>query len=82
MGADVTRLALLLLFAGRANAQLSCTREEELVTNLRWLREACEQEEHTTHAGCNGGKCQDINSSNHGAARVQVARHSNRTHEC
>eukprot|EP01043_Picozoa_sp_COSAG02_P028361 COSAG02_NODE_1715_length_11211_cov_8.483801_8_plen_692_part_00 len=38
------RLALLLLFAGRANAQLSCAREEELVTNLRWLREACEQE--------------------------------------
>ena len=39
------RLALLLLlFAGRASAQLSCAREEELVANLRWLREACQQE--------------------------------------
>ena len=37
-------LLLLLLFAGRASAQLSCAREEELVANLRWLREACEQE--------------------------------------
>ena len=38
------RLALLLLFAGGASAQLSCAREEELVANLRWVRKACEQE--------------------------------------
>ena len=37
-------LLLLLLFAGRASAQLSCAREEDLVANLRWLRAACEQE--------------------------------------
>jgi hypothetical protein len=30
--------------AGRASAQLSCAREEELVADLRWLREACGQE--------------------------------------
>ena len=32
------RLALvLLLFAGRVGAQLSCASEEELVANLRWV---------------------------------------------
>ena len=34
----------MLLFAGRVGAQLSCASEEELVANLRWVREACEQE--------------------------------------
>eukprot|EP01043_Picozoa_sp_COSAG02_P042294 COSAG02_NODE_3584_length_6524_cov_7.274934_7_plen_46_part_01 len=40
------RLALLLLlpFAGRVGAQLSCASEEELVANLRWVREVCEDE--------------------------------------
>ena len=37
-------LLLLLLFAGRVGAQLSCASEEELVANLRWVREACERE--------------------------------------
>eukprot|EP01043_Picozoa_sp_COSAG02_P075931 COSAG02_NODE_15882_length_1133_cov_1.499033_1_plen_210_part_00 len=40
----MARLALLLLFAVRASAQLSCAREEDLVANLRWVRKACEQE--------------------------------------
>eukprot|EP01043_Picozoa_sp_COSAG02_P039784 COSAG02_NODE_3166_length_7245_cov_4.559054_7_plen_175_part_00 len=44
MMAMAPRLVLLLLLAGRASAQLSCAREEELVANLRWVREACEQE--------------------------------------
>eukprot|EP01043_Picozoa_sp_COSAG02_P080874 COSAG02_NODE_19449_length_875_cov_1.351662_1_plen_243_part_10 len=40
------RLALLLLlpFACRVGAQLSCASEEELVANLRWVRVACEQQ--------------------------------------
>ena len=37
-------LLLLLLFAGRVGAQLSCASEEELVAHLRWVREACEHE--------------------------------------
>ena len=40
----MARLALLLLFVGRVSAQLSCTGEEQLVANLRWVREVCEQE--------------------------------------
>ena len=38
------RLALLFLFVGRVSAQLSCTGEEQLVANLRWVREVCEQQ--------------------------------------
>jgi hypothetical protein len=48
------RLVLVLLFlsfTGRASALLSCASEEELVSNLRWVREACEQEGEAFLAG-------------------------------
>ena len=38
------RLAFLLLLAGHTSAQLSCTTQEDLLANLRWVRVACEQE--------------------------------------
>ena len=36
------RLALLLLLVGRTSAQLGCATQEDLLANLRWVREACE----------------------------------------
>ena len=38
------RLALLLLFAGRTSAQLSCATQQNLLDNLSWVREACEEQ--------------------------------------
>ena len=37
------RLALLLLLVGRTSAQLGCATQEDLLANLRWVREACEE---------------------------------------
>ena len=38
------RLAWMLLLVGHANAQLGCNTQEDLLANLRWVRDVCEQE--------------------------------------